>query len=247
MPPRPATWATLFAAAAVSVTLSATVPVGVSAQDFTDARDLVAASYENSGGAKWDAVKTMVQSSTMTINAPQGDLTGSAKMTFLFPGYLHVRMLLDIDDDSGMPMGITQVMMPDSGYAQSAQGTQSLPGGQAPDSPNEDADLLAEDGPNLSLEKADLNGNAVYKVTVETEDDTTSNYYDFESLLKVAKEVPTPAGAAWIYYDDYKDVDGLMLPHKITQEAFGGMTQVMTIRSIELNPEIDKAALFGAN
>jgi hypothetical protein len=233
--------------AALIAILSAVVPVGATAQDFTDARTLVAASYENSGGAKWDAVKTMVQSTTMTIKAPQGDLTGSAKMTFLFPGYLHVRMLLDIDDDSGMPMTITQVMMPDSGYAQSSQGSQSLPGGQAPDSPNEDSELLAEDGPNLSLEKSDLNGKAVYKVTAATDEDTTSNYYDFESLLKVAKEVPTPAGSAWIYYDDYLEVDGLMLPHKITQEAFGGMTQVMTIRSIEINPEVDRADLFGSN
>lgn len=234
---------TLFVAVVLGLA-SASSPFAASAQDYTDARAVVEASYENTGGVQWDAIKTMTQSSTLTITTPQGDMEGSAMMTFLFPGYLHMNMMIDVDDT--LPMTITQVMMPDSGYAESPQGSTPLPGGQAPESPNEDLALLADDGPTLSLEKTELNGKPVYKVTAELEEGVSSSYYDVESLLKVAKEVPTPAGTAWIYYDDYKSVQGVMLPHKITQEAFGGMKQVMSVGKIQINPEIDRASLFGS-
>jgi hypothetical protein len=220
--------------------------VNATAQDFTDAHALVKAAYEKSGGDKWKSVESMVMSSSMTIDSPQGEMMGTAKLTFLYPGYMHARILLDMDDGSGMPMGpITQVMTPDSGYVQMDQGTQALPGGGAPDAASDELEMLQDEGPMLSMEIYELNGTEVYKVTATTDEETTSHYYDKTTLMKVAKATDTPAGTNWTYYDDYKDVDGLMVAYKMTQNMMGGMKQVLTMKSIEVNAELDRAKLFG--
>lgn len=221
---------------------------GAAAQDYTDARELVKASYEKSGGDKWKTVESMVMSSNMTIDSPQGEMAGSAKLTFLFPGYMHARILLDIDDGTGMPMGpITQVMTPDTGYVHTDQGSQGLPGGNGPDSATDEIDLLADGGPELSLEKSELDGKEVYKVTAVADDETSAYYYDIETLQRVAKEVQTPGGSNWIRYSDFKDLNGLLVPHKQVQDLVGGMKQTLTMKTIEINSDIDREGLFGKN
>jgi len=233
-------------AAAASLFLTFTISTATLAQEYTDGRSVVQASYEKTGGVAWSDVKTLVQTTSVAINTPQGDISGSGRMTFLYPGYMHARMVFDIEDDAGLPMGaMTQVMTPDSGYAQSDMGRQELPGAQAPNSPNEDGELLKNDSAEVSLESYDLNGEDVYRVVYATESDTTTNYYDKETLYKVATEVNTPQGPIWVHYDDYREVGGLLLPHKITQEMAAGMRQILTINSIEVNPEIDQETLFG--
>jgi len=116
MHPRTTVCATLFAAILTGL-LSASTPDAASAQEYTDARAVVAASYENTGGVEWDAITTMIQSSNLKLVTPQGDMEGFSTMTFVFPGYLHMSMMLDVG--AALPMTITQVMMPDSGYAES--------------------------------------------------------------------------------------------------------------------------------
>ena len=220
--------------------------VAATAQDFTDARALVKAAYEKSGGDKWKTVESMVMSSSMTIDSPQGEMMGTAKLTFLYPGYMHARILLDMDDGSGMPMGpITQVMTPDSGYVVTDQGTQALPGGGGPKAASDELEMLKDDGPTLVIETYDLNGTEVYKVTATTGEESSSHYYDKTTLMKLAKALDTPAGANWVYYDDYKDIDGLMVAHKMTQDMMGGVKQILTMKSIEINSELDRAKLFG--
>lgn len=230
----------LTGAVALVFTLSA------NGQEYTDARTLVEAAFEKAGGTKWESVESMVMSSSMSIDSPQGEMMGTAKLTFVYPGYLHARILLDVDDGSGMPMGpITQVMTPDTGYVQTDQGTQSMPGGNGPKSASDEMYMLRDGGPELALETTDLNGAQVYKVTAKEDDETSMHYYAMDSLVKLAKEVQTPGGSTWIHYDDYRDLDGIMVPHKMTQDMAGGMKQILTMKSIEVNSGVDKNKLFG--
>lgn len=222
------------------------VVVNASAQEYTDARSVVQAVYEKTGGEKWKSVESMVMSSSMSIDSPQGEMMGTAKLTFVYPGFMHATILLDVDDGSGMPMGpVTQVMTPDTGYVQTDQGTQPLPAGNGPKAASDELDMLRADGPELSMESAELDGKQVYKVTATADGDTNVFYYEKGTLKKLAKEAQTPGGSTWIRYDDYQDVNGLMLAHKMTQDMAGGMKQVLTMKKIEINPDIDKVKLFG--
>ena len=90
------------------------------AQDFTNAKDLVKASYEKTGGDKWKSVHTMTMSSSMTIDAPTGQIFGTAKMSFKYPGYTHVKVLLDIPEDQRILAGIS------FGYADDTHQTASV-------------------------------------------------------------------------------------------------------------------------
>ena len=126
------------------------------AQDFTNAKDLVKASYEKTGGDKWKSVHTMTMSSSMTIDAPTGQIFGTAKMSFKYPGYTHVKVLLDIPEEmGGTPGGMTQtqIMRPDTSLMMSDfGGTQGGPGGQGPEYPTDAIELLDRDDSSLSLE-----------------------------------------------------------------------------------------------
>ncbi len=218
----------------------------VNAQDYADAKALLEAALEKTGGDKWASVESMVMSSSMTIDSPQGEMMGTAKLTFVYPGFMHARILLDMDDGSGMPMGpITQVMTPDTGFVQTDQGNQPMPGGNGPKAATDELELLKDDGPELALATDTLDGTPVYKVTATTDEQTASHYYAMDSLMRVAKSVSTPAGEQWIRYSDYQEVDGLVVPFTMTQDMAGGMKQVIKAKKVEINPELDKAKLFG--
>ncbi len=224
--------------------LVASLAIPAVAQDFSDARDLIKASYEKTGGDKWKTVETMAMSSTMSIETPQGDLFGTMKFAFKYPGYSHMKLFLDIPEEmGGPPGGMTQVnlMRPDTTIMSSDMApTQGTKGGQGPEAANEELSMLNNEALTLSMEKGELDDTPVYIVT-STKDSTASRlYYDSESLYRIARGVDTPQGEAMVYYEDYREVDGLMLPH-VQRQSMMGMNQTMKIKSYEINAAIDDA------
>ena len=53
---------------------------------------------------------------------------------------------------------------------------------------------------------------------------------------------PTPSNVT-LYLGDYKNVDGVMLPHRLTQAVDGKTIEEWTIEKARINPPI-KADLF---
>ena len=52
---------------------------------------------------------------------------------------------------------------------------------------------------------------------------------------------PAKGMAAETYLSDYKEVDGLMVPHTIEQKMDGQTAMVIKTEKVELNPQLDKA------
>ena len=53
---------------------------------------------------------------------------------------------------------------------------------------------------------------------------------------------PTPSTVS-LYLADYKKVDGVMLPHRLTQAVDGKTVEEWTIEKVKVNPNV-KADLF---
>jgi hypothetical protein len=66
-------------------------------------------------------------------------------------------------------------------------------------------------------------------------------YYDRQSfrMLRMDVVVKLPQGPlpAVVRFDDYKKVDGVLIPHKITQRSLG-LDQILTVDTIECNVDI---------
>ena len=74
--------------------------------------------------------------------------------------------------------------------------------------------------------------------------DTYSVLMDAETYFIVARiEQRTSAGGRKIeiatLYDDYRPIDGVMLPHQVSVQSEGQMKQVVVIQSIEANPPVN--------
>lgn len=87
-----------------------------------------------------------------------------------------------------------------------------------------------------------VNGKDAYKIKLELPSGTKwYSYYDVESGLKVKDlrliESKMGSGEQVTLYDDYRDVDGVKYPFKITQ-SFGPQSVEMTVSTIKVNKGI---------
>lgn len=98
----------------------------------------------------------------------------------------------------------------------------------------------AKYGIKLSFDGVEkFNDKDVYKIKMVFPSGLSGfSYFDLATGLKVKedREVPTKMGVGQqtIVYDDYKDVDGVKYPFKITQ-SFGGQSVEVTVSSIKVN------------
>jgi hypothetical protein len=93
-----------------------------------------------------------------------------------------------------------------------------------------------------SAGEADVDGKACYKLNFTSESGSNStSYFNKESgfVVKTESVVDSPGGEMEItqFSDDFKDVDGIMVPHKqVTEMPQGEM--VMTVTEVKLNQDI---------
>jgi len=88
----------------------------------------------------------------------------------------------------------------------------------------------------------DLDGRKAYKLIYSAPGDLSAEYfYDLETGLRIKNNVEVETGGQKIVqtinFSDYKDVDGLLMPHKMTTNA-AGMDIPMNLKSIKLNVDI---------
>ena len=90
-----------------------------------------------------------------------------------------------------------------------------------------------------------IDGKKCYKVVMTTkQDDKETNFYDAQSKYMVRTlrkqksamgDIPVTANLS-----DYREEDGLVFPH-LTKNAFMGIEQIMRVKEIKINGEIDPA------
>ena len=74
-------------------------------------------------------------------------------------------------------------------------------------------------------------------------------YFDTENFVPILVETeiksgPAKGNIAQTFFSDYQEVDGLYFSFSFTQGLKGQPGQTITIKSVEINPEIDKSSLI---
>ena len=136
-----------------------------------------------------------------------------------------------------------QVVNKDKGYTE-AQGQHTDLSGAELEDALKDSYIFAEfglDPSNIKASVADVNGVAAYELAVSA---TKSFFYDQETFLKIkiseTQEIQGNAVTQETLLGDYKEVDGILFPHKTTQ-PLGPQAIDFITQSIELNGAIDSA------
>ena len=88
-----------------------------------------------------------------------------------------------------------------------------------------------------------ISGKDYYVLTTNDGEKEAFDYFDVTTNMKFKTVSITKEGEetmeSTIMYDDYKDVNGFMFAHKLTQ-VMGEMTLSGAVKSIEFNGEVDK-------
>ena len=139
------------------------------------------------------------------------------------------------------PMGSQkQVLDGDSGY--------SLAGGQKTDMTEDQVkEAQVESSPfpeinylnsGVTLEKIEVvDGQKAYKIKV---DDKNTSYYSVDTGLKIMETKSGPQGTQSTYYEDYKEVGGVMFPFKISQ-TFGPRKIAFVVKDLKVNENVTDA------
>jgi hypothetical protein len=88
-----------------------------------------------------------------------------------------------------------------------------------------------------------INGKDYYVLTTNNGESQSFDYFDVATNLKYKTISISKQGEetveSTIVYDDYKDVNGFLFAHKLTQTS-GEMSLSGTVKTIEFNGEVDK-------
>ncbi len=225
------------------VVTSCLIGFGASAQDLmTDARAVVTAAYEATGGEAWRDISSMVTTNELSIETPQGELAGTATLTMRYPGFLHAVMDLAFEDPMAPAIGeMIQFISPDTAYMKMAQGTEPLPKGTGPDYPSRELELLEKEDASFSMTVEDIEGAKKYVVTVasgEESADTVVVQYDTETLLRERSVDNSQGVELTTTYSDYRTVEGKTIAHKVRRTGGGGPQTIRT-KTVVFNKDVD--------
>lgn len=189
------------------------------------------------GREKLDMVKSMEQTYSMelmgmsiTTHVAQED--GKFYMAMTAPGMTLMK----------------QVYNGEKGYVEQGGGRMPLEGNDLA-AVKEQAHIFSErdytkEGYALEVKGLeDVNGKPAYKLQVIKPSGTKSTeYYDKETFLKV-KEVMAAEGAQQPItneYSEYKNVNGVMIPHVLTISGAMPVPMVMTVTTVKVNEPVDQ-------
>ncbi len=227
----------------------ATAPV-LQAQEWVlkTSKDVLEANIEATGGVEaWAGVKTMKIEANVEFDSPMG---GTNKGTYIehikLPGYSHREST--ITGAMGQ-QAQTLITTPEKSWAATAMGRRDIARRNwiSLDAPKEEIALLADEAYKLAaLETEIADTGPIYVVAVEHGGKTYKRHYDQISQMLLAAERPSAQGGKeWVYYSDYREVDGLKVPHSVRSEGRlmmqrgGGSPEEYTI---EVRSTIEKIA-----
>ena len=107
------------------------------------------------------------------------------------------------------------------------------------------------------LENDTIEGTECFKIKITKEpmlvegedvENITYYYFDTENYVPILQETEIKQGQAkgmtsQTFYSDYQEVNGIYFPFSFTQGVKGYPQQTINIKSIDVNPEIDKSIL----
>ena len=205
---------------------SSKLPDGVSAASILD-------NYFNAIGGL-DKIKNITSKSEMLQGTMQGmQLEIISKKTSQKQSYLTISMMGNVMQK--------QVVNKDKGYSE-VQGQKIELSGDELENALEESVIFAEinlDPSKIKVSISDVNGVAAYELEVSP---NKSFFYDQETHLKIkileTQEVQGNTITQETFMGEYKEVDGILFPHKTTL-SFGPQSVDFTTQSIELNGSID--------
>ena len=221
------------------------------AQDWVlkTAAEVLEANVEATGGADaWKAIKTMRLEGTMEMDSPMGDgvRTGPFTVRVKLPGYSHREVTMESAMGEAKS---TVVVTPEKSWAASSMGARrTLPARDWMDldAAKPELALLNDEAYTLAALATDIaDTGPIYVVTVEHKGKTYKRHYDQISLMLLAAERPSVQGdREWVYYDDYREVEGLTVAHAWTSQGQIVMQQggESTERTIEIRSTLEKVA-----
>jgi outer membrane lipoprotein-sorting protein len=199
------------------------------------------------GGAdKWKKLESMVQ----TCKGEQQGMSFPVTVSSMRPNLMKIEV-----DIQGMKM-IPQAYDGTIGWSVNPFGGGNEPTKMDEDATKEIAKSKFEDefidyktkGHTVTLEGTEeAEGTKCFKIKIALKEGGEKIYFmDTENYIPImirefAMTGPMKGQASESVLGDYKEVDGMMMPHSIEQKV-GGQTQaVIKVEKIEINPKIDKA------
>ncbi len=239
----------------VAVAMSATSICSLSAlaQDLSTARGVLEAHVEATGGMDaWNAVEDLHVEALVEVETPMGALGIEMSMWSIFPGYGFTDMKLSSGPDGIPPemVNMKAYYTPLEGWLENAQGRQDL-NDLAPQmrqqfvrsSPKNALTYIAMHDSLLVLHDAStFDGHDVYVVGITTFGIQSKIMIDKESLLMLAQEVDTPAGAATTVFGEYMKIDGLLFSSGQVTESTQQNSSI-SFSTIEINTGLTPAQL----
>ncbi len=242
-----------FSMLAVALFAFAFISSSSNAQDLSTARGVIEAHIEATGGASaWNSIKDMYMEATVDVGTPMGDLSIELKSWAIFPGYTYTEMNLLAGPD-GIPAEMVNMKAystPLEGWVENAQGRQdinTLPPQarqqfQRTTPKNELQFLSNPDSTLVLMPESTFNDRAVYVVGITSFGVESRFMFDKESLLIVAQETDTPAGAVTTTMSEYMEVNGLLFSGGQNSDN-PQQSQKVTFNKIELDTGITPGEL----
>ncbi|NNF03789.1 MAG: hypothetical protein HKN17_04920 [Rhodothermales bacterium] len=241
------------ALAALGLAIGTLAPEGAAAQDLDNARAVIEANIEATGGVDaWQGVEDMYTEADVVVEIPQGVIVITNESWRVVPGYL-LNVTEFVEGPPGIPaeqVNNIAYITPDGGWIENAGGRQDL--NDLPEqavasfrasSVKSELDYLALPDSALVFNGLDeIEGEEVYSIQVMNPNPQTL-YYSTDTLYLVAPEGPSPmGGTALTMILDYEEVGDVVMP--FTQELdFGQGTQSVEIQEVEINEGISAADL----
>lgn len=221
-------------------TLSLVVLPLVAIAQPTSAVEVLQANIDATGGTEaWTAVNSLVTKGSREMDMSGNKMSGTFEDYQQFPGLSRMVM----ETQSAMGSMKQEVLQTPDGAWNYVRGSWS---------DRDDADMLRAHGPKAELsllshpdaeitsfESGEPNGTPVWIVTFTFDgEEHTRHYRQSDNLLIAARRADR-----WTYFEDHREVEGLIIPHKITSEAVArlnrnGDVQEMTIVIVSVVEDI---------
>lgn len=215
-----------------------TATFAVAQTKFTDAKEVLKTTYQQTGGAKWEAIKTVKFISSMHISNDDGVFEGNITEILKIPGFQSLTQTIDTPDGS---FTTSQVFTPTkSWFIGEEGGKEDGPMRVMALSASAEMHTLLTPENEFKLEDGTFKNKAVYAVNVKGKTGDSVRYYDKETLLLVGILSKSESGDTEIEFSDYRDEQGLMMWHKRVITSPSGSTNSQVRTKVELNMPIDE-------
>lgn len=104
--------------------------------------------------------------------------------------------------------------------------------------------VITQGGPRRAGEAPQAGGQAAARREL-SEEERAKLRAEAEQRLKELQSQPMPLADFSLYFDDWREVDGVRFPHKIRRAMSGTTNEEWTVNKVKVNPKIDPKKFDG--